>query len=403
MTSPRASVSFHAPRLLDRGLAIGGDPDRWRALEDGLEAFCGALRRAPVDDSDEDAATRAYIDRLAAAGLLRLVVPEAFGGAAPEVSSTALCITRQWLARESGALDSAFVLQGLGSYPVTSAGGDALKAALLPRVAEGAVICAFALTEPEAGSDVQALQTTAHPEPGGDVVLEGEKRFITNAGVADSYVVFAREGVAADSTAPERKSYGAFWVPGDAPGLSVRRSKVMAPHPIGAVHLDGVRVPAAHRLGAPGDGLRIALGTLDVFRVSVGAAALGLADRALAETVAHLRERVQFGKPLAAQQGLQFALADVATEHVAAQLLVYRAAAARDRGIATPDQAAMAKMYATESAQRTIDRAVQSLGGLGVTVGSVPERLYREIRALRIYEGTTEIQKLVIARALLRG
>jgi acyl-CoA dehydrogenase len=190
-------------------------------------------------------------------------------------------------------------------------------------------------------------------------------------------------------------------VPGDAPGLHVEPVHVIAPHPIGTVRLVDVRVPAAHRLGRPGEGLKLALSTLDVFRVTVGAAALGLADRALAEMVAHLRARVQFGKPLAAQQGLRFAVADVATDHVAAQLLVYRAAAARDRGTATPEVAAMAKLHATESAQRMIDRAVQSLGGLGVTVGSPTERLYREIRALRIYEGTSEIQKLVIARALL--
>ena len=199
-----------------------------------------------------------------------------------------------------------------------------------------------------------------------------------------------------------RPRFGAFWVPGDAPGLRVTPIKVIAPHPIGAVDLEGVEVPAEHRLGAPGEGLKIALGNLDVFRVSVGAAALGLADRALTTMIEHLNARRQFGKPLAAQQGLQFALADVATDHVAAQLLVYRAAAARDQGRASADQPAMAKLFATESAQRTIDRAVQSFGGRGVTVGEVPERLYREIRALRIYEGTSEIQKLIIGRALLR-
>ncbi len=391
-----------APRILDRELGtVGGDRARWAALEDRLAAFTATLREQPVDESDEDAATRAYVARLAEAGLLTLMVPEAYGGAAPEVSSTAICLTRQWLSRHSGALDTAFVMQGLGSYPVTLAGQDALKRALLPKVARGEAICAFALTEPSAGSDVKAMQTTARPDGDGGVALEGEKCFISNAGVASSYVVFARE-LPAEGAEQEKPRFGAFWVPGDAPGLSVERTKVIAPHPIGRVRFDGVRVPAAHRLGERGHGLRIALGNLDVFRVSVGAAALGLADRALQVTVDHLQRRVQFGKPLARQQGLQFALADVSTDHVAAQLLVYRAAAARDKGTATPDQAAMAKMFATESAQRAIDRAVQSLGGLGVTVGQVPERLYREIRALRIYEGTTEIQKLVIARALLR-
>ncbi|MCB9750093.1 MAG: acyl-CoA dehydrogenase family protein [Myxococcales bacterium] len=387
------------PRILDRELGtIGGDRARWVALETRLAGFREALEREPVDESDEDAATRTYVSRLAGAGLLALMVPAEYGGAAERVSSTAICLTRQWLARTSGALDTAFVMQGLGSYPVTLAGRDELRATLLPKVARGEAICAFALTEPGAGSDIKAMQTIARPGEDGGVVLDGEKCFISNAGVATSYVVFAREQQEGEGGKPR---FGAFWVPGDAPGLSVERAQVIAPHPIGAVRFDGVRVPAAHRLGERGHGLRIALGNLDVFRVSVGAAALGLADRALEVTVEHLQRRVQFGKPLARQQGLQFALADVCTDHVAAQLLVYRAAAARDRQTATPDQAAMAKMYATESAQRAIDRAVQSLGGLGVTVGQVPERLYREIRALRIYEGTTEIQKLVIARALL--
>lgn len=383
------------PRITDRALGtLGGDLDQWRALEDALAAFCAELRARPVDETDEAAAARAYAGRLAGAGLLAHLVPGAYGGAAAEVRSTALCLIRQWLARESGALDTAFVMQGLGSYPVALAGSDALRGQLLPRVARGEAICAFALTEPEAGSDVKNLQTTATTVDGG-VVLDGRKCFISNAGVADSYVVFARE------PGGERPRFSAFWVPGDAPGLSVTPVRVIAPHPIGTVKFDRVFVPDAHRVGPPGAGLKLALGNLDVFRVSVGAAALGLADRALEETVAHLQRRVQFGRPLAEQQGLQFALADVATEHLAAQLLVYRAAAARDEGRATPDMAAMAKMYATEAAQRAIDRAVQSFGGLGVTVGQVPERLYREIRALRIYEGTTEIQKLVIARALL--
>lgn len=388
-----------SPRILDRALGtVAGDHEQWRSLEASLEGFTRALRATPVDESDEAGASRTYVRMLAEAGLLRWVVPGAFGGAAPTLMSTPICLIRQWLARESGALDTAFVMQGLGSNPVTMAGPEPLRQALLPRVAAGAAICAFALTEPEAGSDIKNMRTSATACEGG-VRLRGEKCFISNAGVADSYVVFARE---ADSP-PERPRFGAFWLPGDAPGLTVRAMKVIAPHPIGALEFDDVFVPTQHRVGAPGDGLKIALANLEVFRVTVGAAALGLADRALAETVAHLQRRVQFGQPLATQQGLQFALADVATEHVAAQMLVYRAAGARDEGRGAPDMAAMAKMYATESAQRTIDRAVQSFGGLGVTVGQVPERLYREIRALRIYEGTTEVQKLVIARALLAG
>jgi acyl-CoA dehydrogenase len=389
---------FDAERVLDRALGIvAGDEDELRALEDRLAAFVAALASAGIDDRDDAAATLAYVERLGAAGLLGLVVPARFGGVHERVRSTPICIARQWLARTSGALDSAFVMQGLGSYPVTLGGGESLRASLLPRVAAGSVVCAFALTEPGAGSDVAAMATRATPHESGGVVLDGEKCFISNAGIATSYVVFAREAYDGPGGKPR---FGAFWVAGDAAGLSVEPIRVIAPHPIGTVHLRGVVVPAEHRLGALGEGMKLALSTLDVFRVTVGAAALGLADRALSETVAHLERRVQFGKPLADQQGLRFLVAEVATEHVAAQMLVYRAAAARDAGTATPDQAAMAKLYATESAQRVIDRAVQSLGGLGVTVGSAPERLYREIRALRIYEGTSEIQKLVIARAL---
>jgi acyl-CoA dehydrogenase len=391
-------VNPRSPRILGRGLGVAlPRPDVLRALEDDLVAFTKALEDAPVDETDDRAATRTYIERLARAELSRLVVPQAYGGTSETVQSVPLCIARQWLARRSGALDTAFVMQGLGSYPVTMAGPDALRRMLLPKVASGQAICAFALTEPEAGSDVAGMRTLAEPTSEG-VVLRGRKAFISNAGVATSYVVFAREAVAGD-----KPRFGAFWVPGDAPGLRVDPIEVIAPHPIGTVHLDNVAVPAAHRLGEIGEGLQIALGTLDVFRVSVGAAALGLADRALDETIDHLRRRVQFGKPLSKQQGLRFAVAEVATEHMAAQLLVYRAAAARDAGQPSSDQVAMAKLYATETAQRVIDRAVQSFGGLGVTVGSVPERLYREIRALRIYEGTSEIQKLVIARSLFEG
>lgn len=384
------------PKVTRRDVGVTGDAAELADLEERLESFVAELASAGIDESDEHACTREYVRRLAASGLLRYVAPAAHGGAHDQVRSTPLCIIRQWLSRHSGALDTAFVMQGLGSNPVTLGGSEALRSQLLPRVVSGEAICAFALTEPEAGSDVSGMQTRAEVD-GDGVRLHGEKCWISNAGVADSYVVFAREAEDAEGGKPR---FGAFWVPGDAPGLSVEPMQVIAPHPIGKVRFDGVRVPAGHRLGEPGKGLRIALANLDVFRVTVGAAALGLADRALSETVAHLNTRVQFGKPLSKQQGLRFAVADVATDHVAAQLLVYRAAAARDRGAATPDQAAMAKLFATESAQRTIDRAVQSFGGRGVTVGEAPERLYREIRALRIYEGTSEIQKLVIARAL---
>jgi acyl-CoA dehydrogenase len=383
-------------RILERDIGtLAGDLDAWRDLEDRLESFCARVREHPVDESDVNAATRTYLRMLADEDFLALVVPGGHGGAFPEVSATAMCLARQWLARESGALDTAFVMQGLGSYPVVLAGSDELKRDLMPRVRTADAICAFAITERNAGSDVSGMETKAEATANG-VRITGEKQFISNAGIANSYTVFCREGETTDG----KPQFSAFWVPGDAKGLTIEPIEVIAPHPIGTVRFDGVEVPSSARLGEPGHGLRVALSNLDQFRPTVGAAALGIADRALSETVHHLSQRVQFGKPLAKQQGLRFALADLATDHVAAQLLVYRAAAARDRGDATPDQPAMGKLFATETAQRVVDRAVQSLGGLGVTVGQVPERLYREVRALRIYEGTSEIQKLVIARAL---
>jgi acyl-CoA dehydrogenase len=391
-------MGWLATRVLDRGLGVfPADVAELVALEDKMAAFDASLAEDPVAEHDEIAATRDYVARLGEAGLLAHVVPKRWGGASAQLRTVALCIVRQWLARRSGVLDSAFVMQGLGGNPITVGGSDELRTRVLPDVVAGATICAFALTEPDAGSDVAAMKTTARVGADGTIVLDGEKCFISNAPCADSFVVFAREAESGEGGKPR---FGAFWVPGDTCGMTIEPIRVIAPHPIGTVRLRGVEVPAAHRLGAPGKGLELAFGNLDVFRVSVGAAALGFADRALVETIAHLRKRVQFGKPLATQQGLRFAVADVASDHLAAQLLVYRAALARDAGTATPADSAVAKMFATESAQRTIDRAVQSLGGLGVTVGSPTERLYREIRALRIYEGTTEIQKLVIARAL---
>ena len=386
-----------SPYVMERSLGlIHGDPTQLRALEGRLEEFCRAVRTEEVDETDEHAATRRYVELLANARLLDLLVPAEHGGLNAQVSATQICIARQWLARESGALDTAFVMQGLGSFPLVLAGATELAEEILPRVRTGTMICGFAITEPEAGSDVSNMKTTARVV-GDEIELEGMKWFISNAGVAHGYSVFAREVSGNDGGKP---MYSAFWVPADVPGLRIVRQKVMAPHPIGEVHFEAVRIPASNRIGAPGQGLKLALSNLDQFRPTVGAAALGLADRALTCTVEHLQTRVQFGKPLAKQQGLRFALADLVTSHTAAQLLVYRAAGAKDRGEATSQQVAMGKLYATETAQQVIDRAVQSLGGRGVTVGEVPERLYREIRALRIYEGTSEIQKLVIARAL---
>ncbi len=388
-----------SPYVMERSLGlIHGEPTNLRKLEARLEDFCELVRGEGVDETDEHAATRRYVELLADAQLLDLLVPGEHGGLNPEVSATQVCLARQWLARESGALDTAFVMQGLGSFPLVLAGAATLAKEILPRVRTGATICGFAITEPEAGSDVSNMKTTARVV-GDEIQLDGMKWFISNAGIAHGYSVFAREVAAGDEG---DATYSAFWVSADTPGLRVVPQRVIAPHPIGEVHFDGVRVPSSNRIGARGQGLKLALSNLDQFRPTVGAAALGLADRALTCTVEHLQNRVQFGKPLAKQQGLRFALADLVTAHTAAQLLVYRAAGAKDRGEATSQQVAMGKLFATETAQQVIDRAVQSLGGRGVTVGEVPERLYREIRALRIYEGTSEIQKLVIARELFR-
>jgi acyl-CoA dehydrogenase len=288
-------------------------------------------------------------------------------------------------------------MQGLGSGPISLFGSEELKRRYLPPVAAGERVAAFALSEPEAGSDVAAMRTTARRE-GDDFVIEGRKTWISNAGIADHYVVFCRF--------PEggEKSFAAFVVEADNPGLRVaERIEVIAPHPLGTLEFDDCRVPATALVGEPGAGLKVALGTLDVFRSTVGAAALGFARRALDEAVRWTQERQAFGKPLSDFQLTQARLAEMALAVDASALLVYRAAWTKDSGAErVTREAAMAKLYATEAAQRVIDDAVQLFGGRGVVAGEVVEKLYREIRALRIYEGTSEIQKLVIAAQLLK-
>jgi acyl-CoA dehydrogenase len=295
--------------------------------------------------------------------------------------------------------DFAFAMQGLGTGSITLFGSPELKARYLPPVRAGRAIAAFALSEPEAGSDVAAMSCTAVPD-GSHVRLNGTKTWISNAGIADHYVVFVRTG-----EAPGARGLSAFVVDADAAGLTVsERIDVIAPHPLATLTFDGVRVPLTHRLGAPGEGFKVAMATLDIFRATVGAAALGFARRALHESIAHASSRHLFGAPLADLQLSQAAIADSATEVDAAALLVYRAAWSKDMGAArVTREAAMAKMFATEAAQRVIDRAVQLHGGLGVTKGVKVEELYREIRALRIYEGATEVQKIVIARETLKN
>ncbi len=386
--------------------------DWWRsdgaALPDGT---------GPDRGGDAWAACREIVRRLGDAGWLRHVVPPAYAGAAADAapegagapgdrSDTAalgggldvrsLCLLRETFAYGSALADFAFALQGLGSGPLSLFGSPEQRRRYLPAVAAGRAIPAFALSEAGAGSDVTAMRTTARRD-GGDYVLDGEKTWISNAGIADFHVVFCR------LPAGGEKSFAAFVVDAGHPGLRVtERLDVIAPHPLGTLAFDGCRVPASALVGEPGRGLRVALATLDVFRATVGAAALGLARRALDEAVDHAARREVFGQPLGAHQMTQAKLADMATAIDASALLVYRAAWTRDRGAArVTREAAMAKLFATEAAQRVVDDAVQLLGARGVLAGAPVERLYREVRALRIYEGTSEIQRLVIAGQVL--
>jgi acyl-CoA dehydrogenase len=327
-------------------------------------------------------------------------VPAAYGGASERLDTRSLCLLREGLAQDSGLADFVFALQGLGSGALSLYGSEEQKRSWLPRVASGAVIPAFALSEAEAGSDIAAMRTSARRE-GAGYRIDGEKTWISNAGLADLYVVFCRQ--------PElgEKRFGAFLVEASNPGLAVTaRIDLLAAHPLGTVRFDNCRVPASAMVGEPGRGLAVALGTLDVFRATVGAAALGFARRALDETLAHTRSRRAFGQALSEFQLTQAAIAEMAVGIDAAALLVYRAAWARDRGTAgerTTREAAMAKLFSTENAQRVVDQALQLHGGSGVVAGAPVERLYREVRALRIYEGTSEIQRLVIAGQVLRA
>jgi acyl-CoA dehydrogenase len=372
-----------------------------------LAADIGKWARAELWNSDEpkdvDAACRLLVRQLGEAGWLRYVVPAGYGGARESLDTRSICIVRETLATAHALADFSFAMQGLGGGPIALFGSEALKGRYLPDVARGKTIAGFAISEAGAGSDVSAMQTVARRD-GDGFVLEGEKTWISNAGIADHYVVFARldEGKSARDGEPR---YVAVVVESDDRGVGVpERIDVSAPHPLGTVRFDECRVPSARVLGEPGAGLRIALATLDYFRPTVGAAALGLARRAMEEACAWAADRQVFGRPLAEHQMTQARLADMAVLIDASALLVYRAAWTRDAtGGRTTREAAMAKLHATESAQRVIDDAVQLLGARGVRKGAIVERLYREIRALRIYEGTSEIQKIVIAGTLAKG
>ncbi len=373
------------------------DPDHL-ALQARVRAWVESNLLAGHDDGDLESRARLLVQQFGAAEFLKHAVPREFGGVREKVAARDLCIFREELARGDALADTMFALQALGSYPITLAGSESQRLAYLPKVTSGDAIAAFAITEPEAGSDIASLQTIAVRQ-GEQFVLNGTKRFISNAGIADYYVVFA-------ATAPEKKAKGvsAFIVDANAPGLAVtEKTKLLSPHPIGVLEFTDCVVPASALVGAEGEGLKIALETLDLLRCSVGAAAVGFAQRALEEAIRYSKTRRQFGRAIAEFQGIEFKLAEMATELEAARLLVYQAAWAHDCGNADAKQkSSMAKFYATEAAQRVVDQALQIHGGNGLVAGSIMERLYRDVRALRIYEGTSEIQKLVIARALLK-
>ena len=364
--------------------------DRHRQLADRLEHWCAA--NLPVDHIDVDAACRALVADLGAAGFLEL----SGANENEKLDVRSLCLIRETLARHDGLADFAFAMQGLGMGAV-SLFGSAEQRAWLVKTRAGQAISAFALTEPTSGSDVANIQMTATRD-GVDYVLNGEKTWISNGGIADVYVVFARSEEAAGA-----KGLSAFLVPADTPGLDVaERLEVIAPHPLARLTFKDVRVPESARIGDGGSGFKIAMAVLDVFRSTVGAAALGFARRALLETLKRSADRELFGAPLHDLQMVQGHIADMAVDVDASALLVYRAAWTKDMGAArVTREAAMAKLYATESAQKVIDKAVQIHGGDGVRKGSVVESLYREIRALRIYEGASDVQKIVIARQLI--
>jgi acyl-CoA dehydrogenase len=377
----------------------------WPFFDDGHRRFASeigdwaGIAFGVFPHEDVDAACRAIVKALGEASILKAVVPAEYGGMHPKLDVRTMCLAREILAFHNGLADFVFAMQGLGTASISLYGSSELKARYLPPVCDGRAIAAFALSEPEAGSDVAAMATTAKPDGNSHVRIDGAKTWISNGGIADHYVLFVRTG-----EAPGAKGLSAFVVDADTPGLQIaERIEVIAPHPLATLRFDGMRVPLANRLGGPGDGFKVAMGTLDVFRSTVGAAAVGFARRALYETIERAATRKLFGAPLAELQMTQAAIADSASEVDASALLVYRAAWTKDQGAArVTREAAMAKMVATESAQRVIDRAVQLFGGLGVTKGVKVEELYREIRALRIYEGATEVQKIVIARELLK-
>jgi len=390
-----ADKSFLAWPFFDDGHRnLAGELERWagqalptllKGSEDGLDSVYACVSR--------------IVAELGRAGLLRVCVPGAYGGVRDKLDVRSLCLAREIMGRASGLADFALAMQGLGSAPITLYGTENQKREILPRVAAGSALAAFALSEPEAGSDVSAISTTAVRD-GDSWRLDGVKTWISNAGLAAFYVVFARTGEGGGT-----KGLSAFVVDANSRGLDAsERIDVIAPHPLGTLRLSGCRVPAESLVGQPGEGFKIAMATLDVFRTTVGSAALGFARRAMDEATGRARQRRLFGKAQADFQLTQEKLADMAVSIDAAALLIYRSAWTKDvLGGRVTREASMAKLFATEAAQQVIDQAVQIFGGLGVVRGVTVERLYREIRALRIYEGASEVLKLVIASRVLEA
>ena len=368
-----------------------------RQLESRLDAWASAnIAQNHSDDVDQEC--RNLVHQLGDAGwLTHAIAGTGYGAVTEQIDTRAICVIRETLARHSGLADFAFAMQGLGSGAISSFGSEQQKQRYLPKVANGTAIAAFALSEPDAGSDVAAMQCAAELI-GDEYVLNGEKTWISNGGIADFYVLFARTG-----EAPGARGISAFIVEASAPGFEIaERINVIAPHPLARIKLNNCRVPTSQLLGDSGQGFKVAMATLDIFRTSVAAAALGFARRALDEAMQRATSRKMFGQTLADFQLTQAKLAQMATAIDSAALLTYRAAWQRDQGQKVTKEAAMAKLTATENAQQVIDAAVQMFGGMGVMSDVPVERLYREIRALRIYEGASEVQQLIIAREMLK-
>jgi acyl-CoA dehydrogenase len=374
------------------------DDDQSRSLRQKVHSW---TRKNPLDVEpssetlERDACELAQ--RLGREGLMAYAIPGRYGGMRDTVQARDLCVIREELASHAALADVMFGVQALGSYPIVIAGTEAQKKKYLPALASAETLAAFALTEPEAGSDAAAISTEARKVSGG-YRLNGVKRFISNAGIAQIYVVFALI-----TPGTKAKGISAFVVPADTPGVTVKeKTRLLSPHPIGVLAFDDCFVPQQQRLGSEGDGLNIAYRTLDTLRSTVGAAGVGFARRALAEAISYSQRRRQFGRPISDFQGIQFKIAEMATDLEAARLLVYQAAWAHD--MHDPElslKSSIAKLFATEAAQRIVDQALQIHGGNGVVAGHIMERLYRDVRALRIYEGSSEIQKLVIAKNLI--